>query len=254
MERILNLAGYRFVAVGEPEALADAVRREAGRLGLKGTVLLAEEGLNFSVAGEADAADAFVAWLRRDARFADLSVKRSWSETVPFGRLRVKVKPEIIRMDSPAVRPAAGRAPGIDAATLDRWLDAGCDDDGRPIVLLDTRNAFEVDRGAFRGAVDWRLARFGDFPAALAAHRAVLAGHTVVAYCTGGIRCEKAALLMQQHGIDGVRQLDGGILGYLDATRSQRRHWRGECVVFDDRGTLDAGLAPAVASPMAVAA
>ena len=113
--------------------------------------------------------------------------------------------------------------------------------------LLDTRNAFEVDRGAFHGAVDWRLARFGDFPAALAAHREALAGRTVVAYCTGGIRCEKAALLMRWHGIDGVRQLDGGILGYLEATRSGRRHWRGECVVFDERGALDAGLKPAAA-------
>ena len=255
MQRILNLAAYAFVAIADASSLADAVRREAARLGLKGTVLLAAEGINVSLAGLPEAADAFIAWLRRDPRFADLRPRRSWSETVPFGRLQVKVKPEIIRMDCPAVRPVAGRAPAVDAATLDRWLDAEHDDDGLPLVLLDTRNAFEVDRGAFRGALDWRLARFSDFPAALAAHSEALAGRSVIAYCTGGIRCEKATILMRQAGVPAVRQLDGGILGYLQASREPRRRWRGECFVFDGREALDARLVPAGAVvPMAVAA
>jgi UPF0176 protein len=105
---------------------------------------------------------------------------------MPFRRLLVKVKREIIRMNRPAVRPAAGRAPAVSAHTLARWLAQGHCDEGRTVVMLDTRNAFEVDAGAFDGAIDWRLGKFSDFPAALQAHRADLHGKTVVSYCTGG--------------------------------------------------------------------
>ncbi len=153
----------------------------------------------------------------------------------------VKVKREIIRMDHPMIRPAAGRAPAVAPATLRRWLDQGCDDDGREIVLLDTRNAFEVDYGSFTGAVDWRIDRFTRFPDAAAAHRADLQGKTVVSYCTGGIRCEKATLHLREEGIDAF-QLDGGILGYFDAVGGD--HWIGECFVFDEREALRPDLVP----------
>src|SRR5439155_12786435 len=106
-------------------------------------------------------------------------------------------------------------APALPAATLKRWLDAGHDDAGRPLVMLDTRNAFEVDHGTFAGAVDWRLARFSEFPQALAAHADELRGKAVVSFCTGGIRCEKAALVMQEAGLQNVWQLEGGILKYF---------------------------------------
>ena len=142
----------------------------------------------------------FVGWLVAHAEFAGLQPRESWSDQAPFGKLLVKVKPEIIRMNHPAIRPQHARAPAVDAATLARWLDSGHDDAGRPVVTLDTRNAFEVDHGRLRGAIDWRLDKFSDFPAALLAHRAELAGRTVVSYCTGGIRCEKAALLMRELG------------------------------------------------------
>jgi len=115
-------------------------------------------------------------------------------------------------------------------------------------VLLDTRNGFEVDAGAFEGAVDWRLAQFSDFPAALDAHRDHLQGKTVVSYCTGGIRCEKAALWMAQAGVEHVLQLDGGILRYFEAARGAP-HWRGSCFVFDERSGLDATLAVSAAAP-----
>jgi UPF0176 protein len=144
-------------------------------------------------------------------------------------------------MNQPQVRPAAARAPALDAATLARWLDTGRDDTGRALVLLDTRNGFEVDAGAFVGALDWRLEKFSDFPAAAAAHRGVLDGRTVVTYCTGGIRCEKAALALQAAGVERVWQLDGGILRYLEQVGG--RHWRGRCFVFDERESLDADLA-----------
>ncbi|HET9822506.1 MAG TPA: sulfurtransferase [Burkholderiaceae bacterium] len=237
---ILNLSAYRFVALPDAASLRARLHADAAALDLKGTVLLAEEGINLYLAGAPDAVRRWLDALRADARFAGLDAKFSWSERVPFRRLKVKLKREIIRMNQPQVRPAVGRAPAVDAATLARWLDRGRDDAGRPVAMLDTRNAFEVDHGAFEGAHDWRLAKFSDFPAAAAAHRDALAGHTVVTYCTGGIRCEKAALAMQSAGIEHVWQLDGGILRYLE--RMGTRHWRGRCFVFDERESLGADL------------
>ena len=238
----LNIAAYRFVALDDAPALRERIRTHAEKLGLKGTVLLAAEGINLFLAGTAGALRGFVGWLGEDARFAGLEVKESWSDAPPFGRLLVKVKREIIRMDRPAIRPAQGRAPAVDAATLARWLDAGHDDTGRPVVMLDTRNAFEVEHGRFAGAIDWRLQRFSEFPQALDANRAALAGKTVVSYCTGGIRCEKAALLMAEAGVENVLQLDGGILTYF--AQAGGRHFDGRCFVFDGRETLSPALAP----------
>ena len=144
-------------------------------------------------------------------------------------------------MNEPAIRPADERARAVDAPTLARWLDRGHDDAGRPIAMLDTRNAFEVAQGRFRGAIDWRLSKFSEFPQALLAHRPQLAGKTIVSYCTGGIRCEKAAIFMTNAGVDNVLQLDGGILKYFEEIGS--RHFDGECFVFDGRTAVDASLA-----------
>jgi len=240
----LNLSAYRFVALPDAPALRELVHARTLAWGLRGTVLLAEEGINLFVAGPAAGVRAWLAWLGEDARFANLDVKESWSQTLPFRHLRVKVKHEIIRMNQPQVQPMRGRAPAVDAATLARWLDAGRDDAGRDVLMLDTRNAFEVDAGAFAGAIDWRLARFSDFPAAVRTHRDALAGRTVVTYCTGGIRCEKAALALRDAGVEHVLQLDGGILRYLEQVDGAR-HWHGRCFVFDAREQLDTTLAPA---------
>ena len=210
---------------------------------MKGTVLLAEEGINLFVAGAEREVRAFLAWLAAHDPFVDLPVKESWSDNIPFGKLLVKVKPEIIRMNHPTIKPQASRAPAVDAKTLARWLDAGVDDDGREVVTLDTRNAFEVDHGRLRGAHDWRTAKFSDFPDALRQHIGELQGKTVVSYCTGGIRCEKAALLMAEAGVENVFQLDGGILKYIEETGG--KHFEGGCFVFDERAILDDTLAPA---------
>ena len=233
---ILNISAYRFVPIDDPQALQESIRSLALGLSLKGTVLLAEEGINLFLAGPASAVRAFVNELRRDDRFAPLDPKESWSDHVPFGKLLVKVKREIIRLNHPQVRPSAGRAPSVDARTLSRWLDAGHDDAGRPVVLLDTRNAFEVDHGRFRGAIDWRIGKFTEFPEAVRANAASLAGKTVVSYCTGGIRCEKAALFMAEAGVDHVLQLEGGILKYFEEAGSA--HFDGSCFVFDEREAL----------------
>jgi UPF0176 protein len=240
---VLNISAYQFVALEDLEPLRARLQASAAALGLKGTVLLAGEGINLFVAGAVESVRRWLAELQQDARFGELPLKESFSETLPFRRLRVKIKREIIRMNRPAVQPQSGRAPVVDAPTLARWLAQGHDDLGRPVVTLDTRNAFEVDAGSFEGAIDWRLRKFSDFPEALAAHRAQLEGKTVVSYCTGGIRCEKAALVLREHGV-AAYQLDGGILKYFEQTAGAP-HWRGHCFVFDERVALDSALQPA---------
>jgi UPF0176 protein len=238
---VLNVSAYLFTHIDDPHALRGVLRERAVRAQLKGTILLAEEGINMFVAGAVEPLRRFLDELRDDPRFAPLAAKESWSDTQPFGRMLVKVKREIIRMDHPTIRPDAGRAPAVAPETLRRWLDAGHDDTGREVVLLDARNAFEVDHGSFSNALDWRIDRFTRFPDAAAAHRSDLAGKTVVSYCTGGIRCEKAALYLRQQGVQAF-QLDGGILGYFSAVGGE--HWTGECFVFDDREALTPDLAP----------
>lgn len=245
---VLNISCYQFVAIDAPDTLRDTLHARAQALGLKGTVLIAEEGINLFLAGPASAVNDWVAALREDKRFAALAPKESWSDEVPFRKLLVKVKPEIIRMNHPTIRPdQAPRAPALPAETLKRWLAQGHDDEGRPVVTLDTRNAFEVDVGAFDGAIDWRITKFSEFPEAFQAHRAELAGKTVVSYCTGGIRCEKAALYIDQeaarHGLDAkVYQLEGGILKYFEEVGNA--HYHGDCFVFDERRAVDPELAP----------
>jgi UPF0176 protein len=239
---ILNISAYRFVAIEDTHTLRDRLRRQAGALSLLGTILLAPEGINLFLAGRPGAVREFLRLLHEDPRFAGIHARESWSDAQPFRKLLVKEKREIIRMNYPAIRPAQGRAPAVDAHTVKRWLDQGHDDDGRPVVTLDTRNAFEVDHGSFEGAIDLRLARFSEFPRAFDAHKAELEGKTVVSFCTGGIRCEKAAIYMRQAGLEHVWQLDGGILKYFDETGGA--HFRGDCFVFDGREALDPNLAP----------
>jgi UPF0176 protein len=253
--RFLNVSTYRFVEIDDPHALRDRLAASAAAAGLKGTILVAREGLNLFVAGEPAALRGWVAAaLHADPRFAGLATKDSFSDAPPFRRLKVKVKDEIIRMNRPAIRPQARRAPALAPAVLARWLAQGHDDDGRPLALLDTRNGFEVDAGTFAGAHDWRLRKFSDFPAAFDARRAELEGRTIVSFCTGGIRCEKAALYMAERGRPDALQLEGGILGYFAATGGATPGWTGGCFVFDERRTVDADLAPGEPPPCEAAA
>ncbi|TWO69066.1 sulfurtransferase [Caenimonas sedimenti] len=242
MPEVLNISAYKFVALPDAAQLRTQLLESATQVALKGTILLAEEGINLFLAGTESSIRFFLDELREDPRFADLRPKESWSDTVPFRHLRVKRKNEIIRMNHPAIQPAQGRAPAVDATTLKRWLDEGHDDVGKPVVLLDTRNAFEVDHGTFDNAIDWRLGKFSDFPQALQDHRAELEGRCVVSFCTGGIRCEKAALVMREAGLQDVWQLEGGILQYFEQAGSA--HFHGECFVFDERQALAADLRP----------
>lgn len=244
---IKNIAAYHFVPVADPVSLAAELQSRAETGKLRGTVLVADEGINLFLAGEAPAIDDFLTQLRQDARFADLTAKVSASDAVPFSRLKVKVKPEIISFRQPQSSLESGRAPAVSPQDLARWIECGADDQGRRLVLLDTRNREEVAYGTFVDAMVLPIDNFTELPEAVLDRRESLADATVVSFCTGGIRCEKAALWMRAQGMDNVLQLDGGILGYFEAVGGSG--YAGNCFVFDDRIALDPALAP-IAAPI----
>ena len=236
MNPILNISAYLFTPLASPEAWRAQCHDQASSRQLKGTILIAPEGINLFLAGQPEQVEGFLQWLRAQDGIAGLGGKKSWSAEQPFGKLLVKVKREIIRMNHPTIAPAQGRAPAVSPADLQRWLDQGHDDQGQALVMLDTRNAFEVGHGKFAGALDWGLDKFSEFPQAAQEHLADLQGKTVVSYCTGGIRCEKAAIYLRELGLTEVYQLDGGILQYFEDTGGA--HFEGDCFVFDERVAL----------------
>lgn len=247
MPDIQNIAAYRFVRIADVDAVAARITDLCRAQDLLGTVLVSPEGINIFLAGSDAGVAAFLTALQADPRFAGLEVKYSRSAFVPFGRLRVKRKAEIITYRDPSLRPDEGRAPSVAPETLARWLAQGHDDDGREVALLDTRNAEEVEYGTFRGALNFGITRFTELPQAIAERREALAGKTVVSFCTGGIRCEKSVLGMQAEGYAHCYQLEGGILGYFEKVGGI--HYDGRCFVFDDRIALDPQLQPLVADP-----
>jgi UPF0176 protein len=239
--QLINLAGYKFVALDQLEELKTLLDRRCREIGLKGTILLSFEGINIVVAGSKEASMGFKALIHGDPRLAGLVFKCSVSSYQPFDRMLVKIKKEIITLRMPDVDPGKARAPAVAPLELKRWLD-----EGREVVLLDTRNAFEVDAGTFDNAVDLRLKSFGQFAQAVDRIDPVLKDKTIVAFCTGGIRCEKAAPVLIGKGFRHVFQLDGGILQYF--TECGAAHFKGRCFVFDQRVALDGNLEPEVAT------
>jgi UPF0176 protein len=239
---ITNLAAYRFVPIHDPDALVADVRAWAEAGELRGTVLVAEEGINVFLAGTQIAIDAFLEALRRDTRFADIETKTSVSADMPFARLKVKRKREIIAFRRDDTAPLQRRAPAVAPEDLARWLAQGHDDAGKRVVLLDTRNREEVGHGTFANALTLPIDNFTELPDALAPHRDALGDATVVSFCTGGIRCEKAALWMHDTGMHNVLQLEGGILGYFE--RVGGFAYEGACFVFDERVALTPALEP----------
>ena len=235
--KFLNIAAYRFVALEHLPQLRDEIRARCVRLELKGSVLLAAEGINLFLAGAAENVETCLAALRADERFAAIEAKRSWSDAQPFKRLRVKIKREIVTMRRAEIDPARAPAPRLAPQELKRWLDQG-----RDLVLLDTRNQFEVALGSFEDALSLQLKSFSDFPRATPALAERARDRTIVTFCTGGIRCEKAAPWLISQGFRDVYQLEGGILNYFEQCGGA--HFRGACFVFDERVALDAGLHP----------
>jgi UPF0176 protein len=232
----LNIAAYKFIELHELPTLRTAIKARCAELALRGTILLSPEGINIMLAGSENNIRAFQQTLQKDQRFADLHYKESYSREQTYNRLLVKIKPEIIAFGVPAVNPTKQQAPYIKPLELKQWLD-----EKRDVVLLDTRNDYEVRLGTFQEAMHFAIQHFRDFPQAVTTIDPALKDKTVVTFCTGGIRCEKAALLMQQQGFKNVYQLEGGILDYFAACGGA--HYNGECFIFDRRVGINANLA-----------
>ena len=241
-QQYVNIAAYKFVTLDDLETLRPQYQALCNELALKGTVLLTPEGINMFLSGTREHIDTYLDWVRSDARLADLTWKESLSTEQSHKRMLVKIKKEIITMRMPLIKPELGRAPAVDPVTLKRWLDQGHDDDGVEVVMMETRNAFEVDVGTFENTLDYRIDKFTEFPEVAAQHRDALAGKTVVTFCTGGIRCEKAAIHMKEIGYERVYQLEGGILKYFEDVGGA--HYTGDCFVFDYRTALNPKLEP----------
>lgn len=239
---ILNISTYKFVNLDQTrlDFFKQNIQENCEKLSLKGTAILAQEGLNLFLAGSPENIHAFFEWINSTTEFSNLQPKESFSSGVPFRRLIVKIKSEIITMRQTYIKPAAEPAPYVQAKTLKKWLDQGFDDTGREVVMMDTRNRFEVEIGSFTQAVDFNISKFTEFVPAIEAAKNDFSDKTVVSFCTGGIRCEKAAILMKDIGLEHVYQLDGGILKYFEEVGGE--HYQGECFVFDYRTALKPDL------------
>ncbi len=235
MEGVLNIAAYRFAPLSGLKELRSRLIGFCRGKGLKGTILLSNEGINLFVAGGDDAVRSLLARLAEMPGLANLEVKESRSAEQPFRRMLVRIKREIISFGVDWVDPVNRATPRVHPAELRDWLD-----EGRKLVLLDTRNDYEVRMGTFRGALDPGIASFRDFPEAVSRLPEAMKEETVVVFCTGGIRCEKAGPFLEGSGFRKVYQLDGGILRYFEECGGA--HFDGSCFVFDGRVGLDPEL------------
>ncbi len=233
--QILNIAGYKFISLHDIETLRVQFLDQCTALHLKGTILLSKEGMNISLSGAEQTIKTFIDFLNNDKRFADIALHKTYSLTQSFKRLKVKLKNEIITLRKPEVNPVETRAPTISSETLKQWLDEKHD-----ITLLDTRNDYEIHFGSFSGAINLGINDFTEFPFSL---DKINRDKPIVMFCTGGVRCEKAALYLLQQGYENVYQLDRGILGYFAEVGSA--HYEGECFVFDERVAVNTQLNPA---------
>jgi UPF0176 protein len=231
----VNIAAYKFVDLDRLAERKNILLPLCQSLQLKGTILLADEGINMFLAGSREAVDSFIAHLRSQAEFADLPIKESISQHQPFTRMLVRLKKEIISMGVASIRPLKTTSPKISATQLKQWLD-----EGKELTLLDVRNDYEVEIGTFANAVPLPIGHFREFPNAAQALAPELKAKPVVMFCTGGIRCEKAGPLMEQHGFQEVYQLDGGILKYFEDCGGE--YYDGDCFVFDKRVAVDPEL------------
>jgi RluA family pseudouridine synthase len=232
---VVNIAAYRFAPLDELRALRTDLLAFCRSHQLRGTILLSHEGVNLYGAGDLAGVEALLARLRSIPGLAPLEAKYSHTAHQPFRRMLVRTKKEIIAFGVPGIDPARRTSPKLAPQQLKAWLD-----EGRPLTLLDTRNDYEVKLGTFKNALAAGVDHFRDFPAAVARLPAELKDQTIVMFCTGGIRCEKAGPYMESQGFRNVLQLDGGILKYF--AECGGAHYRGECFVFDQRVGVDPAL------------
>ena len=233
-------AFYQFAALPDFRELRAPLRAICAELELKGSVLLAEEGINGTLAGAPDAIDTLVGQLRGAALFGgrldNLELKFSHAATMPFQRLKVRLKKEIVTLGATGLDPARQAGIYVEPADWNALIETP------DTLVIDTRNAFEVAMGTFVGALDPGIDSFGQFRDFVARHLDPARHRRVAMFCTGGIRCEKASAYLLARGFEQVYHLKGGILGYLEGVPEAESRWRGECFVFDDRVALRHGL------------
>ena len=235
--KYLNISAYHFknLAAEALPQLRYHLKEKALELKLKGTILLSSEGINLFLAGLPTAIGEFQAFLKSETEFKELIYKDSYSEEQPFTRMLVRIKQEIIAFGQEGIAPVHEKAPYVEPEQLKHWYD-----EGKDMIILDTRNDYELRLGTFKNAVDLKIKHFRAFPEAIQKLPASFRKKPIVTFCTGGIRCEKAAQYMRKAGFEEVYQLEGGILNYFE--KCGGAHYEGECFVFDKRVAVDPGL------------
>lgn len=232
---IANITGYKFTPITDTKLLQEKIINLSEENNLKGTVLISDKGINFSVAGLIENTSNFLKVIKKDEQFSDIDIKTTFNEYQPFRKMLVRIKKEIISMGVDEINPYEFTGEKIKPFELNKKLDAGED-----VILLDTRNEYEVRLGTFENAIDLNLDTFRDFPTKINGLREQIGDKEIVMFCTGGVRCEKASALMLKSGFKNVKQIDGGVINYFKETGGA--HWKGDCFVFDDRVALDKEL------------
>ncbi|MBT6272888.1 MAG: rhodanese-related sulfurtransferase [Chromatiales bacterium] len=229
---------YRFVRLPDFETIKPPLLEHCKKAALKGTILLAEEGFNATVAGSRTAIDGLLAYLYTDSRLRDFQYKESFTAYQPFARMKVKLKREIVTMGIPDTDPGALNGTRV---APQEWNDLITDPD---VLVVDTRNVYEHAIGTFEGALSPQTESFRDLPKFVEDNLDTQQHKKVAMFCTGGIRCEKSTNYLLKQGFEQVFHLDGGILKYLETVPTEQSLWRGECFVFDERVAVDANLQP----------
>ncbi|QDD89400.1 oxygen-dependent tRNA uridine(34) hydroxylase TrhO [Pseudomonas oryzihabitans] len=236
-DNIVVAALYKFVTLDDYVQLREPLLQTLLAHDVKGTLLLAEEGINGTVSGSRAGIDAVLAWLRADPRLVDIDHKESYCAEQPFYRTKVKLKKEIVTLGVPGVDPNQRVGTYVEPQDWNALVD------DPEVLVIDTRNDYEVGIGSFKGAIDPKTKSFRDFPAYIREHFDPARHKKVAMFCTGGIRCEKASSFMLQEGFPEVFHLKGGILKYLEEVPAAESRWEGECFVFDNRVTVTHELA-----------
>jgi UPF0176 protein len=231
----LNVAGYKFEPLENLDSVIPEFQNKCDELGLKGSVYLSPNGINFSIAGTEADIDTYIKFMEEDARFKDIPLKKTFSETQPFRRMKVRLKKEIISLGRDDINPSELTGNYISPKELFEMYEKKED-----VIILDTRNEYETRVGLFENAIDLQLDTFRDFPSAIETLPVEYKDKQIVMYCTGGIRCEKASAVMMKAGFSDVKQLKGGVLDYFKETGGA--YWNGDCFVFDERVALDKEL------------
>ena len=236
MSKIIVAALYKFASLPDYKEMQSDLHDFCVAQGLKGTLLLAAEGINGTVAGTRAGIDALLGYLKADARLASLEHKESYADEMPFYRMKIRLKKEIVTLGVPGVDPNKKVGTYV---TPEEWNALISNPD---VVLVDTRNGYEYDIGTFRGAIDPNTTTFREFPAYVSQNLDPAKHKKVAMFCTGGIRCEKASSFMLEQGFEEVYHLQGGILKYLENIPQEESLWEGECFVFDQRVAVGHGL------------